>query len=449
MNLPRDRFKVKQCGNLQKLCMRCNTKSAERRRQYVASTKPAFHCNQCEVACISSALLDRHVRVVHLKLRPHACLSCESTFSSVGNLNVHVNSVHNKIKRFTCEQCGQQFAHKQSFESHIADIHEGIKPFECQQCGCAYALISRLRKHISAVHDNYKPFACQQCEQTFAVKSSLIQHILAVHDKLKQFTCAMCNAAFAMKHNLYQHTRAVHDNYRPFACVQCGAGFARERDLTDHIRAVHDHLKPYACDRCSYAASMKGCLVKHVNAVHLKLRPYACGKCDRSFTTNSHRTAHAATCTGGLVRVSSGEIACMRVLDTMEIEYEFDLAHEGLTAYTNTRLRFDFIVTIYGRTLFIEFDGQHHYEPVRFGGMSEEKARSALEKVQYHDKMKNDFCVAGGYPLLRISYKDNDIVGDLIADFINSNSKPPLIEQHLPPSLQLSDDELAEVLAEL
>lgn len=51
----------------------------------------------------------------------------------------------------------------------------------------------------------------------------------------------------------------------------------------------------------------------------------------------------------------------------------------------------------------IEFDGRQHYEPVeRFGG------EEALKLTQYHDSIKNNYCMSNGLMLLRIGFWNDD-----------------------------------------
>jgi hypothetical protein len=65
-------------------------------------------------------------------------------------------------------------------------------------------------------------------------------------------------------------------------------------------------------------------------------------------------------------------------------------------------LPFDFYLTKYD--CLIEIDGEQHFEVVRFGGISEDKAQKNFENQKYRDKIKNDFCKDNNIPLLRIPY---------------------------------------------
>lgn len=71
------------------------------------------------------------------------------------------------------------------------------------------------------------------------------------------------------------------------------------------------------------------------------------------------------------------------------------------------RLRYDFLLPEIN--LLIEYDGEQHYRPVRFHGMSEAKSIEIFEITQKRDRAKNRWAKKNGYALLRISYTEDTI----------------------------------------
>ena len=125
----------------------------------------------------------------------------------------------------------------------------------------------------------------------------------------------------------------------------------------------------------------------------------------------------------------------MDVLDLMGLPYIFDRSHAGLSEYAdNPRLRFDFVVFHGDRELAIEFDGEHHYRPVQFGGRPPEVAEAALERQQTNDATKVAYCADSDTPLLRIHHKDLLRVPRLVGDFVRTNLdwKPPAVPENTP-----------------
>ena len=76
--------------------------------------------------------------------------------------------------------------------------------------------------------------------------------------------------------------------------------------------------------------------------------------------------------------------------------------------------------------LAIEYDGQQHFMPVSFGGISKEKAKANFERTKYLDKMKNDSINSHKKDVkyfIRFNYKD-DITIESIKKKLTSYNIP-------------------------
>jgi len=63
----------------------------------------------------------------------------------------------------------------------------------------------------------------------------------------------------------------------------------------------------------------------------------------------------------------------------------------------------------------IEYDGEHHFKEIeKWGG------KNSLSIIQYHDKIKNEYCLKNKISLYRISYMDNII--DRLKEIMNENN---------------------------
>ena len=80
-------------------------------------------------------------------------------------------------------------------------------------------------------------------------------------------------------------------------------------------------------------------------------------------------------------------------------------------------LPFDFYIP--PKNIIIEFDGKQHFSPVRFGGMSKEKAKINFIKQKKRDKIKTKFCLTNSIHLLRISYLDIENCESIMMEFFN------------------------------
>jgi len=75
-------------------------------------------------------------------------------------------------------------------------------------------------------------------------------------------------------------------------------------------------------------------------------------------------------------------------------------------------LPFDFYIP--SNNTAIEYDGEQHFEPVKFGECSMETAIAKYNKVQAHDKIKNQFCIDNNITLVRIPYTRFDEIENIL-----------------------------------
>lgn len=80
-------------------------------------------------------------------------------------------------------------------------------------------------------------------------------------------------------------------------------------------------------------------------------------------------------------------------------------------------LSFDFAVIDDNENILslIEYDGRQHFEPVNFGGISDEEAHEKLVVQQFNDKIKNDYCRNNNIKLIRIPYWDFSNLEDILS----------------------------------
>ena len=89
--------------------------------------------------------------------------------------------------------------------------------------------------------------------------------------------------------------------------------------------------------------------------------------------------------------------------------------------------RYDFYLPEYN--LCIEYDGQQHYEPVRFPGMNIEDVEINFKKTQEHDKIKTRYCRENNINLLRIPYWEKENIETIINNHLQRLSEKDFAEQ--------------------
>jgi hypothetical protein len=118
----------------------------------------------------------------------------------------------------------------------------------------------------------------------------------------------------------------------------------------------------------------------------------------------------------GCLQGSAGELKITNILNENNILFEKEKTFPTLRfPDTNALARFDFYVA---NKYLIEFDGIQHFEPQRFGNISEEEAEQRFKKQQKHDIIKNNWCKKNNIPLIRIPYTsyDNLTLKDLLLE---------------------------------
>lgn len=111
---------------------------------------------------------------------------------------------------------------------------------------------------------------------------------------------------------------------------------------------------------------------------------------------------------------SKGEKRVENVLDELNITYLPQYTFEDCR--DKNMLPFDYYIPSLNKC--IEYDGQHHYFPVNFNGVSDERALEKHLSTVRHDEIKNKYCENNNIELLRIPYYNFKEIEVLVRDFV-------------------------------
>jgi very-short-patch-repair endonuclease len=95
---------------------------------------------------------------------------------------------------------------------------------------------------------------------------------------------------------------------------------------------------------------------------------------------------------------SKGEIEIKKILDRYNIKYEKQFKFKDCKNIFP--LPFDFYLPKYN--ICIEYDGEQHYESIKYWGGDE-----TFEKIKLRDSIKNEYCKNNNIKLIRIKYDEN------------------------------------------
>lgn len=149
---------------------------------------------------------------------------------------------------------------------------------------------------------------------------------------------------------------------------------------------------------------------------------YRC-KCDCGneaiLKTNFLTTLHVSSC-GCLASHNNAYIQSFLERNKIDFKSEYTV-WVGDNYY-----RFDFYLPKYN--LFIEYDGEQHYMPIKFYSQSDDEANHNLEKTQEHDRIKNLYCEENNINLLRIPYWEKENIETIINNHLQRLSTKGFVE---------------------
>lgn len=191
------------------------------------------------------------------------------------------------------------------------------------------------------------------------------------------------------------------------SCKYCGieqVGIANRSDIDNVIKLIN--ARGYEYVGHDYYKSTEKCSSK----IHIRCKCKTCGKIWTT-TVDSVKRNSCPNC-----KISNYEKIVRDILDDLGVAYIEQYKFNDCT-YIRP-LPFDFYLS--DKNVLIEVDGQAHYHPVRFGGISENTAKENFNLQKIKDNIKTEYCKQHGIPLIRIPFSiiDNGKTLEYITDNI-------------------------------
>lgn len=116
--------------------------------------------------------------------------------------------------------------------------------------------------------------------------------------------------------------------------------------------------------------------------------------------------------------ISRGEKRIAEYLDNLDIVYIYDKPYfKDLVGVGGGLLRPDFIIP--SLKIWVEFDGEQHFNPTNFTGtMSEQQLQEQYKYIQENDQIKNQYAKDNNWTLIRIPYTEYDNIEQILAAYI-------------------------------
>jgi hypothetical protein len=144
---------------------------------------------------------------------------------------------------------------------------------------------------------------------------------------------------------------------------------------------------------------------------------WKCNECGYEWMTTIERRRNNRGCPE--CNDSNGEKKIKEILRNNNIPYDKQYIFKELVSNLGNPLRFD--VSIFGDKektklkMLIEYDGIQHYKQIE-GWYT----KAQFKTLQYHDKLKNEYCQNNNIKLLRIPYWEFDNIEQIVIDNIRN-----------------------------
>lgn len=250
--------------------------------------KARYPCKLCERSFPRRIRLVEHM-FSHKAEPSFFCTLCPSGFKNQTNLQRHVKNVHLKLKPYACEECDKQFAQKVQLQQH-ASVHLEQANIPCELCDMKFKTIFRQRVHVRTMHKDNQPLTtleCDVCFKQFLSQQSFVNHKGSHLEP--NLLCSICGKKYKTNGLLAAHMTT--HNPKTYACELCPSTFKTMKSLQYH-RHVHSGLKPYLCELCDRTFRTKTHLKTHHLSVHTGEKPHECHVCQKRFTLKGNLRLH-------------------------------------------------------------------------------------------------------------------------------------------------------------
>lgn len=234
----------------------------------------------------------------------------------------------------------------------------------------------------------------------------------------------------------------IHGNKYDYSLINDYRNNRQKLPIVCHIdghglfyKTADNHLSGRECPKCSMIKKSKESRLSQKEIIHRFKKAYPENlfdysqviyngiekpvviKCNKPGHVEFEITPYAHLKGQGCPKCAStkGELKIQQILEDKNISFVKEKKFP--TLMQNTYLRFDFFVEDYN--LLIEYDGQQHFSPVKFGGITELKAIELFHKAQQRDIMKNKFVAKNNIHLLRIPYWEFNNIEDILNKFLD------------------------------
>ena len=170
--------------------------------------KRPYQCDKCSQSFHNKANLDIHLASGGENNEPKNCKECQMKFCTTYSLSKHIRFVHLSLKpkkyrkqkeysermsgkHVSCKNCDQRFHSRVKMEIHMKNAETLTKCKHCDYKSCNKLGVSHHMKKIHGVDKNLR-LKCPKCDQKFDHRSILDSHLIANKEVVRVRICEDC-----------------------------------------------------------------------------------------------------------------------------------------------------------------------------------------------------------------------------------------------------------------
>ena len=204
--------------------------------------------------------------------------------------------------------------------------------------------------------------------------------------------------------NIFTQTPNNHLNGK--GCILCGAKSRTIKKTKKTSKFIEQSISIHG-DKFDY---MKVEYIK--NSIKIKI---ICKKHNKEFEQTPANHLAGDGCP--ICKSSKGELRIMSYLNKNNIKNIRQYSEKNCKNIN--KLPFDFAIFKNNKlTGLIEYQGAQHYFPVRFAGMSIEKATKNFETLKIRDEIKRKYCNSNNIPFLELKYDEDNKLEENLKIFL-------------------------------
>jgi len=241
-------------------------------------------------------------------------------------------------------------------------------------------------------NDHLSGYGCKKCQ----------------YDNFRYTENQFINICNKVHNNKYDYSKVKYKNNKTKVVIICPKHGEFKQFAKSHIKGI-------GCQKCYFDKKKltKDQFIKKSNKIHNNKYDYSKVKYKNNRSKIviicpqhgefTQKPSHHMQGRGCLIcNESKGEKEISKILNQLKIRYKREYKFKELG-----QKRFDFaLFEKYKRKPFavIEYQGEQHYKPIRFNGISIEKSKKQFKIIKNNDKIKKQFCCKNKINYISIPY---------------------------------------------